>query len=322
MLSNSETQIDAAGLARLLRAAADPVRLRLLRLCADGPVGVSELAAALGESEPNVSRHLKQLATEGFLRRARRGQRVEYRAAADASLAQDVLQLLLPRIDVSEPVLREARSQLGLARSRGTGQAASLAAAGKGMHHSRLGRTLLDQMAERLARDVAGRRVLARGPHAELLELLLREAGEVCVFARSVAERAAVQRWADAAGVAVRQALAVDLEAERRQASGFDVVLECIAPADGEAGAALAAAAGFARRMLASPGGVAWQVVSYDALDQASRVAGAPPARLRGVLAAAALECEALLPVEADGQHLLVARARATDSIQYLPKTA
>ena len=87
MLSNSETQIDAAGLARLLRAAADPVRLRLLRLCADGPVGVSELAAALGESEPNVSRHLKQLATEGFLRRARRGQRVEYRAAADASLA-------------------------------------------------------------------------------------------------------------------------------------------------------------------------------------------------------------------------------------------
>jgi hypothetical protein len=122
--------------------------------------------------------------------------------------------------------------------------------------------------------------------------------------------------------VAVRQALAVDLEAERRQASGFDVVLECIAPADGEAGTALASAAGFARRMLVSPGGVAWQVVSYDALDQASRVTGAPPARLRGVLAAAAFECDALLPVEADGQHLLVARARATDSIQYLPKTA
>ena len=62
----------------MLRAVSDPARLRLLRLCFDQPTSVSELAAAVADSEPNVSRQLKQLATAGLLRRARRGQSVEY----------------------------------------------------------------------------------------------------------------------------------------------------------------------------------------------------------------------------------------------------
>ena len=48
------------------RAVADERRLRLLRLCADGPATVSALATATGDSEPNVSRQLKQLATAGL----------------------------------------------------------------------------------------------------------------------------------------------------------------------------------------------------------------------------------------------------------------
>jgi DNA-binding transcriptional ArsR family regulator len=49
-------------LAGLLRALSDPCRLRLLVLCAERPAAVSALAAALDETEPTVSRHLKALA--------------------------------------------------------------------------------------------------------------------------------------------------------------------------------------------------------------------------------------------------------------------
>jgi ArsR family transcriptional regulator, lead/cadmium/zinc/bismuth-responsive transcriptional repressor len=74
-------------LAGLLRALSDPCRLRLLVLCAERPAAVSALAAALEETEPTVSRHLKALAAVGVLRRVRRGQRVEYsRAAARRSM--------------------------------------------------------------------------------------------------------------------------------------------------------------------------------------------------------------------------------------------
>ena len=48
--------------ASLLRALSDPCRLRLLALCAERPASVSMLAAAVSETEPTVSRHLKALA--------------------------------------------------------------------------------------------------------------------------------------------------------------------------------------------------------------------------------------------------------------------
>ena len=84
MLSNSEIKYGSEFMVRALRAVADPARLRLLRLCSDQPTSVSELAAATADSEPNVSRQLKQLALAGLLRRVRRGQRVEYLPVADS----------------------------------------------------------------------------------------------------------------------------------------------------------------------------------------------------------------------------------------------
>jgi len=42
-----------------LRAVAEPTRLRLLSLCADGEMTVSELTRILGQSQPRVSPHLK-----------------------------------------------------------------------------------------------------------------------------------------------------------------------------------------------------------------------------------------------------------------------
>jgi len=59
---------EAAELARLLAALADPVRLRLLSLVvANGRVCSCDLEEPLGKSQPTVSHHTKVLAEAGLL---------------------------------------------------------------------------------------------------------------------------------------------------------------------------------------------------------------------------------------------------------------
>ena len=64
-----------------LRAAAEPTRLRLLALCAQSELTVSELTQILGQSQPRVSRHLKLMCDAGLLDRFREGTWVFYRLA-------------------------------------------------------------------------------------------------------------------------------------------------------------------------------------------------------------------------------------------------
>jgi ArsR family transcriptional regulator len=59
---------DAAAAASLL---ADPIRAGILRLLADGPHCVCEMAAALGARENNVSNHLARLRDSGLVRASR-----------------------------------------------------------------------------------------------------------------------------------------------------------------------------------------------------------------------------------------------------------
>jgi ArsR family transcriptional regulator len=73
----------AARIAPLLKAIADPVRLRLLSLVAchaDGEACVCDLNDAFDLSQPTVSHHLKVLHEVGLLDRAKRGVWVYYRA--------------------------------------------------------------------------------------------------------------------------------------------------------------------------------------------------------------------------------------------------
>jgi ArsR family transcriptional regulator, arsenate/arsenite/antimonite-responsive transcriptional repressor len=59
---------DAAELAKLFAALADPVRLRLLSLVAvAGEVCSCDLEAPLGKAQPTVSHHTKALAEAGLL---------------------------------------------------------------------------------------------------------------------------------------------------------------------------------------------------------------------------------------------------------------
>lgn len=62
------------------KALADPVRVRLVALCARGECSVSELTQVLGLSQPRVSQHLKALCDSGLVERFRDGHFVYYRA--------------------------------------------------------------------------------------------------------------------------------------------------------------------------------------------------------------------------------------------------
>jgi ArsR family transcriptional regulator len=80
-----------------LRAAAEPSRLRLLAICAQGEWTVSELTQIMGQSQPRISRHLKLLADAGLLERLREGSWVFYRrtqTGEEARLARAIGRLL------------------------------------------------------------------------------------------------------------------------------------------------------------------------------------------------------------------------------------
>ncbi|HCU48563.1 MAG TPA: transcriptional regulator, partial [Micromonosporaceae bacterium] len=67
---------DAERLAGVLKALADPARLRLLSLIQSAPEGeacVCDLTAPLGLSQPTVSHHLRILTEAGLLNRDKRG---------------------------------------------------------------------------------------------------------------------------------------------------------------------------------------------------------------------------------------------------------
>ena len=73
--------------APLLKALADPVRLRLMSLIASHPGGeacVCDLTDAFELSQPTISHHLKVLHEAGLVEREKRGVWVYYRAQAAA----------------------------------------------------------------------------------------------------------------------------------------------------------------------------------------------------------------------------------------------
>jgi ArsR family transcriptional regulator len=88
---------DANALAGVLKALADPARLRLLSLiqaAPDGEACVCDLTAPIGLSQPTVSHHLRILTESGLLEREKRGVWAYYRLVPAA--IQQVADLLTP----------------------------------------------------------------------------------------------------------------------------------------------------------------------------------------------------------------------------------
>ncbi len=75
-LAASLTRDDAADLAALFKALADPARLQLLSILRSSDGGeacVCDLTGPVGLSQPTVSHHLKVLADAGLVTREKRG---------------------------------------------------------------------------------------------------------------------------------------------------------------------------------------------------------------------------------------------------------
>lgn len=89
----------------VVRALADPTRLRIMRLLTRMELAVGELAQVLDQSQPRVSRHIRILADAGLAERRREGGWVFVRAApaqGEGTLAGAVA-LLLDRGDAADP---------------------------------------------------------------------------------------------------------------------------------------------------------------------------------------------------------------------------
>ena len=84
----------AEQIAPLLKALADPVRLRLMSLVAShagGEACVCDLTGAFELSQPTISHHLKVLHVAGLLEREKRGVWVYYRARTSSLTSLGVL---------------------------------------------------------------------------------------------------------------------------------------------------------------------------------------------------------------------------------------
>ncbi len=98
-----------------LRAAAEPTRLRLLALLAQGELAVGEIAKILNQSQPRISRHLKLLAEAGLIERAPEGAWVFHRLAREG-LGGRVASWLALVLDPRSDAMAEDRARLAAVR--------------------------------------------------------------------------------------------------------------------------------------------------------------------------------------------------------------
>ncbi len=101
----------------LLKAAAEPTRLRILRLLLDGEFNVKELTEVLGQSQPRVSRHIRLLAEAGLIERHYEGSWVFVRAAAQPKVRAFVT-LVLAMIAPGDPQTARDCERAGRIRSK------------------------------------------------------------------------------------------------------------------------------------------------------------------------------------------------------------
>jgi ArsR family transcriptional regulator len=97
---------------QLLKALAEPTRLRIVALCrAGGDLAVSEFVRILGQSQPRVSRHLKLLTEAGALARIPEGSWVFYRID-DTGAAMGIVNALIDNIPNEDITFQRDRERL------------------------------------------------------------------------------------------------------------------------------------------------------------------------------------------------------------------
>jgi DNA-binding transcriptional ArsR family regulator len=237
------TSADSKTVLGWLKAAGEDSRLRLLGLCAQQEMSVSDLAEALRQSEPRVSRHLKILCEAGLLERLRQGQWVHYRLTQEAAAAGFV-RGVLGQVGRGDAVFARDRERAavgpksvegGLGSAAGGSRPGASAAAAVRTLESRLGRALkgfveavdvaVGSDSGRSADGVAGIGVsgdatqrpsaalIVGVEHLELLEVAASVAGACVAIAHSRRAAQSARAFAERRGFACRVLLAASSNA-------------------------------------------------------------------------------------------------------------
>ena len=102
--------LDQRSVVAILKAAAEPTRLRLLVLLGSGELNVKDLTRILGQSQPRISRHLKLMAEAGLIERLADGSwayfHLVHRGGRGALLAS-----ILETIALDDPVFERDRKR-------------------------------------------------------------------------------------------------------------------------------------------------------------------------------------------------------------------
>jgi len=280
-----------------LRAAGEPSRLRLLALCDQGDLSVSDLAQAVGQSEPRVCRHLRILSEAGLIEKVRNGQWVHYRLTTSPAPASFV-KGLLAQLDLGDAVF-----------ARDMDRALEDSEAGPSRtSESRLGRAFKEFVASNTPAGQVESALVVGVEHLELLESAAATASQCTAIAHSRRAAQSARAFAERRGFNCRVLVASGAEGLSdsdltRLAQEFDrVIVDRLAIANSELSSLLAQA----RRALA-PNGRLWVFERYESLE-ISREEN-PLARLRRLLAEQGLSCQCLSPIEEDDEHVLGATA-------------
>lgn len=94
----------------ILKAAAEPTRLRILLLLAASELNVKDLTRILGQSQPRISRHLKLLSEAGLIERTREGSWAYFQLVV-AGPVGTLARRLLESVDLADAQLQRDRNR-------------------------------------------------------------------------------------------------------------------------------------------------------------------------------------------------------------------
>ena len=95
------TEEQGIELAEIFRLMGDPTRLRIILLCVDGPICVSDIAESLGVEQSLVSHHLRLLRAGRVLKARRQGKQMFYSVADEhiSSVVADMVEHVVEPMD-------------------------------------------------------------------------------------------------------------------------------------------------------------------------------------------------------------------------------
>jgi ArsR family transcriptional regulator len=102
-------------LVEILKASAEPTRMRVLVLLSSGDLTVSDLTEILGQSQPRISRHLKLLSEAGLIERYQEGAWAWFRLKREGEAA-GFIRRIIEGASGADAVITRDQSRLGQVR--------------------------------------------------------------------------------------------------------------------------------------------------------------------------------------------------------------